>query len=466
MRKQIISMGTVFTIFFTFLGIPSADETYFFWYGSVPTSVSWAPFNWEEQERASGFADSVIVGEFYNHTPDAGTDDQLNTSLTFSIEVLGNQGAHHPTDLPGGVGTVSMWVYYDLAFGLSNNDQATSIYLSRQAGPDLVKGNYIGVEMIVGQINFSIVTNNNPNGVTGPALIANDWNHLVFTDDGNSTKLAINDTSVSVSLPSGGNLWYINIVEGIIHPNGSIENGDCPETFFIDDIVCTSPIPSGIEFIDVPLTSNAVTIDGVINTSEIAGANQVSWDGSSPERPGVHAQFYGQWQLPTPEDLTATVYLQNNGAKLYISIDVVDDVISLAAKSSWWEDDSTEIYIDHDNSRSTTDAPQISVNADMTYGNQASFANWLTIMSKIKPDRSGWQVEAEVNMAARQLAQGQTYGFDISINDSDGENEPGYQGAQEWLYASYEYAYNNETYWGNIRILNTPLSPIMNWDIY
>ena len=78
---------------------------------------------------------------------------------------------------------------------------------------------------------------------------------------------------------------------------------------------------------------------------------------------------------------------------------------------------------------------------------------------------SGWQVEAEVDMAARGLSQDESYGFDISINDSDGENETGYQGAQEWLYASYETAYYNETYWGNIRILSTS-SPINHWEVY
>ncbi|HXK94870.1 MAG TPA: hypothetical protein PKV38_14435, partial [bacterium] len=65
----------------------------------------------------------------------------------------------------------------------------------------------------------------------------------------------------------------------------------------------------------------------------------------------------------------------------------------------------------------------------------------------------------------RELRQGQTYGFDISINDSDGENETGYQGAQEWLYASYEWAYDNETYWGNIRILSTAVQ-VEGWEIY
>ncbi len=466
MSKSFICL-VFFSIFVSIsLSMANADGTFFFWYGSVPTSVSWAPFQWEDQDRASGFASSVLVGEFYNHTPDADDDDQLNTSLTFSLDVMGNRGAHHPTVLPEGSGTVSMWFYYDLDYGMSLNEQANSIYLSVLPGSDLVKDNFIGVEMIVGESNFRVITNDNPTGVDGPSLKANDWNHLVFTDDGNSTTVSINDTKVNLTLPTGSNLWYINIVEGIIQSDGSIESGDCPETFYIDDIVCTSPIPSGIEFIDVPLTSNTVTIDGVINPDEIAGANSVSWNGSSTERPGVHAQFYGQWQLPTPEDLTATVHLQNDGSKLYISVDVVDDVISLAAKSSWWEDDSTEIYIDHDNSRSTTDAPQISVNADMTFGNQDTFADWLVITSTLKEDGSGWQVEAEVDMATRELAQGETYGFDISINDSDGENEPGYQGAQEWLYASYEYAYNNETYWGNIRILDNALTQVQRWYLY
>jgi len=428
--------------------------------------VSWAPFQWEDQKRASGFTTTVTVGTFFDHTPNAESDAQLNRSLTFGVNAAGDQGAHHPTVLPGGVGTVSLWVYYDAATGLSDNGEANSIYLSKRAGSDLVKDAYLGVIFTVGEKNTKVVGSPNASGISGPAVLADQWNHLVFTDDGKTTRLQINNTDAGLSLPTGGNLWYINIVEGIIQTNGTIQKGVCPETWYIDDIECTSPIPSGIEFIDVPATANSVKIDGVINPDEVAGANQVTWDGSSPERPGVHAQFYGQWALPTKEDLTATVYLQNNGSKLYISIDVTDDVVSLTGRANWWEDDSTELYIDNDNDRSTSVVTQVSLNADQTFGNTDGFADWLGIVSKVKPGSKGWQVEAAVDMAGRGLQQGQTYGFDISINDSDGENEVGFQGAQEWLYASYEAAYNNETYWGNIRILNKPLTTVKQWELF
>lgn len=442
-----------------------ADETYFFWYGSVPDSVSWAPFDWEGQDRSSGFATSVEIGEFYNHTPDAGEDETLNRSLTFGAAAMINIGAHHPTVLPGGVGTVSLWVYYDYSFGLSINSAVNTIYLSVQPGPNLVKGKFIGVEMIFNNDRFTVVSSDKPSGAAGPAIKKDDWNHFVFTDDGKSTKVTINDTDTGVSLATGGNLWYFNLVNGRVKSDGSITDGESFETWFVDDIVCTSPIESGYEVIDAPLTSNKITIDGVIQDAEIAGANHVTWDGSTTERPGVHAQFYGQWQLPSPEDLTATAYLQNDGTTLFISIDVVDDIVHVAESPSWWEEDSTEIYIDHDRNRSTTEVTQISVRADNGLGNQGDFADWLKIMSKIKADKTGWQVEAGVNMAARQLAQDQTYGFDISINDSDGENEAGYQGTQEWLYATFEYAYNNETYWGNIRILSKA-TMIQEWDVF
>jgi len=468
MSKDIWLFG--FSIFmFGWLAFPSnASETYFFWYGSSPSSVSWAPFHWEEQDRTSGFAgdtSDLQEGMFYNHTPDAGDDTQLNTSLTFSFTVSPNRGAHHPTVLPRGIGQVSLWVYYDQTYGLGVPGHANSIYLSVLPGADLVKANYLGVEMVAGETNFRVVSKTNPSGEASIAMRPDEWNHLVFTDDGNKTTITINDSASAISLPTGGNLWYINIVAGIVDTDGTIKDGDCMETFYIDDIVCVSGIESGYQFIDVPATTNTVTIDGVINPAEVAGAKVVTWDGSSPERPGVHAQFYGQWALPTPADLTATAYLQNNGEKLYISVDVVDDVISLVQGANWWNDDSTEIYIDHDNSRSTSGAAQISLNAANTFTNADTYADWLVITSKVKNGNTGWQVEAEVDMPARELRQGQTYGFDISINDSDGENETGYQGAQEWLYASYEWAYDNETYWGNIRILSTAVQ-VEGWEIY
>ena len=92
---------TISAVFIFMSTVCMADETFFFWYGSAPDSVSWAPFDWEEQGRASGFATSVELGEFWNHTPDAGDDVNLNRSLVFGLDSMGNIGAHHPTVLPG-----------------------------------------------------------------------------------------------------------------------------------------------------------------------------------------------------------------------------------------------------------------------------------------------------------------------------------------------------------------------------
>lgn len=445
--------------------VAAADETYFFWYGTNPASVSWAPFNWEEQDRSSGFVTTVSLGEFFNHTPDAGEDAQLNRSLTFGGSTMPNIGAHHPTVLPSGAGTVSLWVFYDYTTGLSTDGSLNTIYLSVTPGFDLIKDKYIGVEMIFNADKFKIVSSDKTAGVDGPAIKRDDWNHFVFVDDGASTKLTINDVETSVKLATGGNLRYINIVNGRVKTGGTITDGESMETWYIDDIVCTSSTPSGVAVLDAPLTANKITIDGTIKPEEIAGANHVTWDGSTTERPGVHAQFYGQWQLPTPADMTATAYLQNDGTTLYISIDVVDDVINVTESSSWWEQDSTELYIDHDQNRSTGTVTQVSVRADNGMGNQGDYADWLTMDSKLKADNSGWQVEAAVDMAARLLKQDNTYGFDISINDSDGENEAGFQGAQEWLYASFEDAYENETYWGNLRILSVK-ALLPDWAVY
>ncbi len=455
-----------FCAFLLFLAIStSADETYFFWYGSAPDSVSWAPFDWEGQGRTSGFTTSISVGDFYNHTPDAADDTNLNRSLTFSASALGNMGAHHPTVLPGGIGTVSLWVYYDYNYGISLSDTMNTIYLSVTPGSDLVKGNYIGVEMPFEGTHFTIVSKDSPNGTNGPEIKNDDWNHLVFIDNGSSTKVLINDVESSVSLSTGGNLWYINFVDGRVKNDGTIEKGESLETWYFDDIECTSSVTSEYAVVDAPLTTNTVTIDGEIQPAEITGANQVTWDGSTTERPGVHAQFYGQWQLPTPADMTATAYLQNDGTMLYVSIDVVDDILSIGDRTSWWEEDSTELYIDYDNSHSTGTTTQISIRADNGLGNGGDFADWLTVESKVKADQSGWQFEAGIDMMMQGLVQNETYGFDISINDSDGENESGYQGAQEWLYASYEFAYSNETYWGKIHILNVA-TRIENWSLF
>ena len=444
---------------------PAADETYFFWYGANPASVSWAPFDWEGQGRSSGFATTVSAGTFFDHTPDAGDDIQLNRSLTFSSTASPNGGAHHPTLLPGAKGSVSLWVYYDYSNSLSADRSLNTIYVSAAPGFDLVKDKYIGVELICNADKFKIVSSSNVAGSDGPVIKRDDWNHVVFVDDGSSTKVTVNDVECSVKLAAGGNLRFINIVDGRVNSSGTIADGESMETWYIDDIVCTSSNPSGIAVLDAPLTANKISIDGEIKAEEIIGANHITWDGSTTERPGIHAQFYGQWKLPTPADLTATAYLQNDGTTLYISVDVIDDVINVTESTSWWEQDSTEIYLDHDQNRSTGTVTQISLRADNGMGNQDTYAEWLTIKSKLKSDHSGWQVEAAMNMAARLLKQDAIYGFDISINDSDGENEAGFQGAQEWLYSSFEDAYENETYWGNIRILSVK-ALLPDWAVY
>ena len=82
------------------------------------------------------------------------------------------------------------------------------------------------------------------------------------TDDGKTTTLKINDTDTTVSPPA--NLWYINIVAGVVGADGVIKNRIARGVVVYRRHRCTSDIESGYQFIDVPAT-NSVTIDGVIN---------------------------------------------------------------------------------------------------------------------------------------------------------------------------------------------------------
>ena len=446
---------SVLCVGFLFGSTVRADETFFFWYGSAPDSVSWAPYDWEFQEESSGFPSDHGVPD-RDHTPDSGDDDQLNRSLVFGEQAWGDYGAHHPTVLPGGVGTVSLWMYADEEFGVPGPDMAGSIYISENFGPDLVNGAYIGIQNWGGESTFTIVSSENPEGKKEIPVNVNAWNHIEVIDDGSSTKVRINDQEATVSLSTGGNAVFITLVQGVIGTDGKISNGAAFLTWYYDDIVCTSPVPSGIEVIDVPNTGNTPTLDAQIDAAEWEGAKVISYDCSNTERPGVRAQFYGPFTLGSPEDLTNTVYLQHNGQYLYIGLDIVDDVISLRDEtvSSWWNDDSVEVYIDEDNSDSTTGGNQITIRADNTAGSLVTgdFADWLDGDSQLKPDGSGWVVELVVDLAAHNMEVGGTYGFDVTVNDAD-ENPTNAQGTQEWLYASYETAYYNESYWGNIRLL-------------
>lgn len=462
---KLIVCTLVLSVTFLFSPGARADETFFFWYGSAPNSVSWAPYDWEYQEESTGIPSNHGVPD-RDHTPDSGDDDQLNLSLVFGEQAWGNYGAHHPTVLPGGVGTVSLWMYADEAAGWGGPDMAGSIYISKNFGSDLVNAEYIGIQNWYGESTFTIVSSENPDGKKEIPVKLDDWNHIEIIDDGSSTKVRINDQEATVALSTGGNSVFITFVQGVIGTDGAITNGDALLTWFYDDIVCTSPESSGIEVVDAPNTGNTVTLDANIESAEWEGANVISYDCSNTERPGVRAQFYGPYTYGSPEDMTNTVYLQHNGQYLYIGLDIVDDVISLRDETlgSWWNDDSVEVYIDEDNSDSTTGGDQISIRADNTAGSLVTgdYADWLDGESQLKADGSGWIVELAVDLAAHDMEVGGTYGFDMTVNDAD-ENPPGAQGTQDWLYGSYETAYYNESYWGNIHLLTG--TAVSSWEL-
>jgi hypothetical protein len=143
----------------------------------------------------------------------------------------------------------------------------------------------------------------------------------------------------------------------------------------------------------------------------------------------------------SPNDLSAEYRAMWDENNLYLLVDVTDDVlvndtnhdqpITLPSGSvavPWWYDDSVEVYIDADNSKSNqydNDDAQYHFDWDKTkptigVHNQHGQLENIEFAMVITP--TGYRTEIKFPWATlgRKLATGATIGLDVQVNDSDG----------------------------------------------
>ena len=177
--------------------------------------------------------------------------------------------------------------------------------------------------------------------------------------------------------------------------------------------------------------SKTPTIDGVINASEYAGAQEIKID-----------RFNGIYDLTAGDDTWLagdhrfSAWVIHDADAIYVAVDATDDTIvndSAAAGSedgNTWLDDSVEIFFDADLDRELTHSTlpfegQYVFTANGAWrdneANNPTFgadADWFAATSKTT---NGYQIEFKVKKSALfNPADGATLGFHICQNDDDG----------------------------------------------
>ena len=182
-----------------------------------------------------------------------------------------------------------------------------------------------------------------------------------------------------------------------------------------------------------PKTASAPTIDGQVNDEEYAGAEAVMVN-----------RFTGIYDIPSGDDdwdegdHEFTYYVVHDPDAIYVGVKVIDDEIftdSAEADSEnqqTWQDDSVEIFFDPDDSNDSgrggknyegqyvmtaNGARRDNEANNPTFGQQA---DWFAVAQET-PD--GYSVEFKVSKSALlDPEDGTMMGFNVAINDDDGNN--------------------------------------------
>lgn len=122
-------------------------------------------------------------------------------------------------------------------------------------------------------------------------------------------------------------------------------------------------------------------------------------------------------RLPGPSGANVkTLWDESN---LYVLADVIDPVVNANNSKSYgdWDEDSVEIYVDEDNSKSTTyDANDFQYRVN--YAGKLS-AN-TNLEAAVKLTDTGYLVEAKIPLKTITAHEGLTIGFDIQVSDDPG----------------------------------------------
>lgn len=207
---------------------------------------------------------------------------------------------------------------------------------------------------------------------------------------------------------------------------------------------------------DAPKVSTAPTIDGVVNPSEYAGAQEIKVD-----------VFNAIYDIPSgddtfePGDHGYSAWIVHDSEAIYVGYDVIDDVVVTdsaepgSEDGSTWEDDSVEIIFDADHSHDLGRGlgqfeGQFVFTANGAWrdneSNNPQFGQNGDWFAATKTTARGYQVEFKVKKSALfNPEDGAVLGYHLDQNDDDGEGrkgQPGWSGR----------AHNEFTY-GHLRLL-------------
>ena len=239
--------------------------------------------------------------------------------------------------------------------------------------------------------------------------------------------------------------------------------------------------------VEAKYLSNSVTLDGVINAAEYAGANSYTFGHDNTKdntAPGVHISGTS---YPDNKEFVK-FYVQHDANFIYVACDVTDPNLSFATSATEaWKDDSLELYLDGNLSRSNPyDAsaygPQMTVVGDGSFiggqgvptivkgtgfSSSTDGAYW-NFGARAKADGSGYAVEYKLDKTKMLLPLNRDYvGFDIMVNSSE-KGATDRTGKWAW-YASkidgsvYE-PWNDESGWGLMKLL--PGTAVSDWSVF
>jgi hypothetical protein len=174
--------------------------------------------------------------------------------------------------------------------------------------------------------------------------------------------------------------------------------------------------------------------------------------------------------LSSPNDLSADFRAMWDENNLYLLVDVTDDILvhdpshsqSITLPSGsvavpWWYDDSIEVYIDADNSKSTQydndDAQYYFVwdKTKPTIGVHNQHGRLENVEFAMVTTDKGYRTEIKFpwTTLGKKPATGATIGFDVQVNDSDGGGKRDHKIA--W-FAKADNAWENPQRFGNAEL--------------
>jgi hypothetical protein len=202
----------------------------------------------------------------------------------------------------------------------------------------------------------------------------------------------------------------------------------------------------------IPKTSVAPVIDGVMDSVYYQHAEVLI----TKEDPS-DGVLIDDWF-----DSFGHAYLLWDDVNLYCFINVHDDWINMDGGNH--EYDGVEMYFDGDDSKTEgaydgIDDLQLRFNVgeddptliDTGYGTGANWGFDQTVFEHVQPETDmGWVLEFAVPFADLQLAPGETFGFDIQINDAD-------ESTREHMLRWWQDADNANDQWQNASLFGTAM---------